>query len=166
MVLMVIHSEIDWEDGKKVYEYHDADSFNDLPRDRCKQTYGVCFVGDQFVIGLRGAKNTWGLIGGSIEKGEAFEETLAREIQEESNMRILRSTPIGYQKVTQPKGEPFYQLRFCALVEPIGPFVADPAGSITEIKLVSPNEYKKYFDWGEIGERIIRRAVEIKEKLK
>lgn len=163
---MVIHSEIDWEGGKKIrVEYHDADSFDDLPRDRCKQTYGVCFVGDRFVIGLRGTKNTWGLIGGSIEKGETFEETLSREIQEESNMRVIKSVPIGYQIITGPGEEPFYQLRFCALVEPIGPFVADPAGSITEIRLVSPDEYKEYFDWGEIGERIIRRGAELKAKL-
>lgn len=162
---MIIHRELDWEGKKIQLEYHDVDSFDDLPRKQCTQSYGVCFLGDKFVIGLRGRKGEWGIIGGSIEEGETLEEALAREVREESNMRVLRAAPIGYQKVTAPSGKIGYQLRFCALVEPIGPFVSDPAGSITEMKLVSPDEYKEYFDWGEIGERIIRRAVEIKEEL-
>ncbi|MFH1161947.1 MAG: hypothetical protein V1696_01595 [Candidatus Jorgensenbacteria bacterium] len=55
-------------------------------------------------------------------------------------------------------------------MEPIGEFVKDPAArpesGIEEIKLITPEKYKEYFDWGEIGERIICRAVEMKEKLK
>ena len=33
------------------------------------------------------------------------------------------------------------------------------------LKLVDPKDYKQYFDWGRIGERIIERAVELKNKL-
>jgi hypothetical protein len=50
-------------------------------------------------------------------------------------------------------------------VKPYGDFISDPDGSITEIKLIDPKEYKQYFDWGEIGERIIERAIELKNKL-
>lgn len=152
-------------DGK-IYklEYHDADSFDDLPTDRLKQIYGVCFYRDKFVIGFRGKKKTWGLIGGSIEKGETLEQTFSREIQEESNMRVLKWIPLGYQKVIPPEEKEFYQLRVACTVEPIGDFASDPDGSITKIKLVNPAEYKKYFYWGKIGDRIIERAVEIKKK--
>jgi 8-oxo-dGTP pyrophosphatase MutT (NUDIX family) len=104
----------------------------------------------------------WGLIGGTIEKGETFEQTLRREIQEESNMKVLSFKPIGYQKVINLKDNSFiYQLRYACIVEPFGPFVCDPDGSVTEIKLIDPKEYKKYFDWGKIGEGIINRAIEI-----
>jgi hypothetical protein len=41
----------------------------------------------------------------------------------------------------------------------------DPAGGVTEIKLIEPAEYRKYFDWGEIGERIVSRAMELKKSL-
>lgn len=41
-------------------------------------------------------------------------------------------------------------------------FVSDPAGSVTEIKLVDPADYRQYFDWGEIGDRILERALELK----
>ena len=152
---------------KYLIEYQDADSFDNLDYSKCRQVYGVCFYGDQFVIGHNGKKNTWGLIGGTIEKGETFEETFKREIQEESNMEVLSSIPVGYQKVIDTRDNSFiFQLRYVALVQPLGPFVSDPAGTIIEIKLVDQNEYKNYFNWGKTGDRIIQRALELKEKLK
>lgn len=149
-----------------VFEYQDADSFDHLDRDRCKQTYAVCFCDDKMVIGYGGTKDAWGLIGGTIEEGEDFEQTLRREIKEESNMEILALLPVGYQKVTDNLGnEPFYQLRYVCLVKPYGPFVTDPADGITEIKLIDPADIKQYFDWGNIGDRIIGRALELKNNL-
>jgi 8-oxo-dGTP pyrophosphatase MutT (NUDIX family) len=145
-----------------IFEYQDADNFENLEYEKCRQVYGVCFCNNLLVIGYGGNKKDWGLIGGTIEEGETFEQTLRREIQEESNMKVLSFKPIGYQKVINLKDQSFiYQLRYTCIVEPFGPFVSDPAGSITEIKLVSPNEYKNYFNWGKIGDRIISRAVEI-----
>jgi ADP-ribose pyrophosphatase YjhB (NUDIX family) len=147
-------------------EYHEADSFDDLDYGKCRQVYGVCFCGDKMVIGFGGQKQGWGLIGGTVEAGETFEQTLTREIREESNMKVLSCLPIGYQKVTDPRDNShIYQLRYACVVEPLGPFVADPAGGVTEIKLIDPTEYRKYFDWGEIGERIVARAREMKSRL-
>ena len=151
---------------KYILEYCDADSFGHLPYEKCRQTYGVCFFGDEIVIGYGGNKKMWGLIGGTIEKDEKFEETLAREIQEESNMEVLKAQPVGYQKVVDTRdGSYIYQLRYVCLVRPYGPFISDPAGSVTEIKIIDPKEYKNYFDWGKIGDRIINRALELKNKL-
>ncbi|MEK7471174.1 MAG: NUDIX domain-containing protein [Patescibacteria group bacterium] len=107
-----------------------------------------------------------GLIGGTIEKGESFEETLKREIQEESNMEVLSFLPVGYQKVIDTRDNSFvYQLRYVCTARPYGEFSSDPAEHVTEIKLIDPKDYKQYFDWGEIGERIIRRAEELLAKL-
>jgi 8-oxo-dGTP pyrophosphatase MutT (NUDIX family) len=146
-------------------EYSDADSFEDLDYAKCRQVYGVCFCDDKMVIGYGGQKQDWGLIGGTIEPGETFEQTLKREIQEESNMKVLSALPIGYQKVTDTRdGSCVYQLRYACMVRPYGPFVADPADSITEIKLIDPAEYKKYFDWGKIGDMVIERALELKKQ--
>ena len=118
------------------------------------------------VIGFGGKKKDWGLIGGTIEPGETFEGTLVREIQEESNMKILKSKPVGYQKCTDTRDNSFiFQLRYVCIVEPYGPFVSDPAGGVTEIKLIDEKDYKQYFKWGKIGERIISRAVELVKSL-
>ena len=156
------HSGVDY-----IFEYDDADSFDHLEKEKCRQVYGVCFCGNQMVIGHGGIKNAWGLIGGTIEAGETFEQTLKRENQEESNMEVLNQIPIGYQKMTDTRDGSFvYQLRYACLVRPYGPFIADPADSIIEIKLIDPINYKQYFDWGQIGERIIARALELKGDLK
>ena len=149
-----------------IFEYSDADSFAHLDYSRCRQAYAVCFCDDRMVIGYGGHKNSWGLIGGTIEEGENFEQTLRREIQEESNMEVLKLLPVGYQKMTDTRDNSFiYQLRYVCTARPYGPFVSDPAGSITEIKLIDPKDYKQYFDWGKIGERIIERALELRSKL-
>jgi hypothetical protein len=139
-------------------EYTDADSFDDLPYEKCQQVYGVCFCNGKLVIGFGGRKNNWGLIGGTVEPGEKFEETLIREIQEESNMQVTKCWPIGFQYVIN---DDIYQLRYACIVKPLGKFVVDPAGGVKEIKLIDPNDYKKYFDWGKTGDRIITRALEI-----
>ena len=149
-----------------VFEYSDADSFDDLDYAHCRQTYAVCLCDGKMVIGYGGHKQSWGLIGGTIEAGETFEQTLKREIQEESNMEVLKYKPVGYQKVTDTRDNSFfYQLRYVCTARPYGPFVSDPAGSVTKIALIDPAEYKTYFDWGKIGERIITRAFELKDTL-
>jgi len=147
-------------------EYSDIDSFDALNPKECRQAYGVCFYGDKLVIGYNGKKGTWNLIGGTIEHGEMFIDTLKREIQEESNMEVLSCLPIGYQKATNlSTQQSVLQLRYVCIVRPYGDFIKDPAGSVSEIKLIDPAEYKKYFDWGKISDRIISRALELKTEL-
>jgi len=166
--LRIINSILIWKGKSYQLKYSDLDSFASLPYEECQRVYGVCFYGNKMVIvkGEDGGDGKgWGLVGGHIEKGENFAQTLAREVQEETNMRVLQSIPVGAQEISQLKGKTAYQLRYCAVVEPIGVFEKDPAGSVTEIKLINPQDYRKYFDWGEIGERIIQRAMELRKGL-
>lgn len=92
---------------------------------------------------------------------------MKREIQEESNMEVTSFLPIGYQKIIDTRDNSYaYQLRYVCTSKPYGEFVSDPAGKITEIKLIDLKDYKQYFDWGEIGERILKRAEELLPRLK
>ncbi len=151
---------------KYIFEYYDSDSFDHLPKNSIKQCYAVAFHGDKFLVVNNIEKpGSYTLIGGSVEEGENPDETLVREIKEESNMKVLDYKLIGYQKVTDTSGieKPFYQLRYFARVEPYGDFVADPAGKVTEVIECTKENYKKYFDWREIGDHIINRAFEMKK---
>jgi ADP-ribose pyrophosphatase YjhB (NUDIX family) len=153
---------------KYLFEYFDADSFEHLPQEEITQCYGIAFVDDKFLV-VNNIKNQgmYTPVGGSVESGEHPDQTLIREIKEESNMKVLKFKPIGYQRVVDTSGreKPYYQLRYICIVEPYGPFVADPAGDVTEVVETDPENYKKYFNWGEIGDRIITRAVELKMEM-
>ena len=159
---MAITGSIFWKDLEYKLIWHDCDSFDEIKDKKLQQSYGACFYESKLVI-VRGQIG-WGLVGGHIEKGETPEIALEREAVEESNMKVVKQIPIGYQVVTNPDGSIDYQLRSLCIVEPIGPFIKDPDNSVTEIKLIDPKDYKKYFDWGKIGDRIIERAMEILRK--
>lgn len=154
---------------KYVFEYEDADSFDNLPSGQVRQAYAVCFVGEKMIVVHKTTKvvtSSWSLIGGTIESGETFEEALAREIHEEGNLKMLSAKPIGFQKATDSRdGSAVYQLRYVCTAEPFGPFEKDPAGGIDKVEFIDPKDYKNYFDWGKIGERIMERACELRKGL-
>lgn len=156
---MIINDSIVWERKEYKLVWRDCDTFDEIKDKDLQQSYGVCFYNQKLVIVNNNGK--WGLTGGHIEKGETPEFALKREVQEEANMRVLKQIPIGYQEVIKPDGTSDYQLRSFCIVEPIGEFVSDPAGSVIEIKLIDSKDYKSYFNWGKIGDRIMERAMEI-----
>lgn len=145
--------------------YRDIDSLNELKGEKIKGVHAYCFCGDKLVIVYEEAKGRWSPPGGAVEPGETIEEATTREVLEETNMRVLKQKIIGYLEAFEP--ERTLQTRSICIVEPIGPFVADsdPEGDVTEIKLIDPSDIKQYFDWGEDGDRILERALILKETL-
>jgi len=142
--------------------YREDDPLKDTENKRLNAVHGFCFFGDKMVIVYADSKGYWGPPGGGIEDGENYEEATVREVLEETNMKVLYQELIGYQDVSEPQGTVRQTRSFC-IVEPVGDFASDPDGEVTEIKLIDPKDYKQYFDWGEIGERIMQRALEIKK---
>jgi ADP-ribose pyrophosphatase YjhB (NUDIX family) len=144
-------------------EYHDAESFEHLPVDKCTQSYGACFYNGNIIL-CKTFSKTWILPGGTIEPGESYEQALIREIKEESNMKVLNFQPLGYQKVWNDQTEPFYQLRFYCQVEPYGEFEYDTAedgGHVESIWQIIPSQAADLLNWGEIGDQIIGRATDM-----
>jgi ADP-ribose pyrophosphatase YjhB (NUDIX family) len=147
-------------------DYYQTDSFDDLNIEDVTQCYAVAFEGDKFIVVNNILKpGSYTLVGGSREDGETPEEAVRREMVEEANVRVVDIRPIGYQVVTELNSDKKYiQVRFFAIVERIGPFVSDPAGKVTEVILTDRENYKKYFDWKEVGQRVIDRAYELKDQ--
>lgn len=125
--------------------------------------HAFCFYADKLVL-VRHPKSGWMPPGGGIESGETYEQAVIREVKEETNMKVISQKLIGFQDIYEPD-RVIRQTRSFCLVEPYGDFALDPDGEITEIKLIDPREYRKYFDWGEIGERIMKRALELKSQI-
>ena len=141
--------------------YHDIKSLAELGGKKVDSVSAFCFCSDKLVVVFSKKKGYWTPPGGAVEKGESVEAAVIREVKEETNMRVIKQKLIGYQDVFEQE-KTRVRVRVACLVEPCGDFTADPDGDITEIKLIEPSDYKKYFDWGAIGDWIMEQALEFK----
>ena len=137
--------------------YHDIKSLVELGDKKVDSVSAFCFCGGKLVVVFSEKKGYWTPPGGAVEKDESVESAVIREVKEETNMRVIKQKLIGYQDVFEPE-KTRVRVRVVCLVEPNGDFATDPDGDITEIKLIEPSDYKKYFDWGAIGDRIMEQA--------
>lgn len=144
--------------------YRENDPLKGLDGKILQGVHAYCFCGDKLVVVYSEAKKYWTPPGGGIEPGETYEQAVAREVKEETNMNVISQKLIGYQDIYE-NDRVVRQTRSVCIVEPIGEFKSDPDGDITEIKLINPSDYKKYFDWGVIGDRIMEQASEIKKTI-
>ena len=146
--------------------YRDINSESDIPDKKIKGVHAYCFYNDKLVLVYSDKKGYWTLPGGGVEIRESAREAVTREVKEETNMKVLKQCFVGFQEIFESE-RVVNQTRSVCIVEPYGPFVADPDdGEITKIELIDPKDYKKYFNWGEIGDHIVKRAVEMFEEYK
>lgn len=161
---MEIKTETVTKEGKKLYvTYKEGNREDELNEISLNGVSGHCFFGDKLVI-VRDKNNTWGFPGGAIEKEETLEEATIREVKEESNMKVLHQEYIGYQILKFESGKTILHASSFCIVEPSGDFVSDPDGDIVEIKLIDPQDFKQYIDWASTVDRIMERAMEMKEE--
>lgn len=144
--------------------YQDADSVEELEGRTVQIVHAYCFCKEKLVVVYDPAKKMWTPTGGGVEPGESVEEAVVREVLEESNMRVIKQRLIGFQDITEPT-RTITQTRSVCIVECLGDFVADPDGDISEIKLIEPSQYKDYFNWNEIGDHVMKRALQLKEEM-
>lgn len=134
----------------------------DLEEKMLQGVHAFCFYGDKMVVVFSEKKGCWAPPGGGIEPNETYEQAVVREVLEETNMNVLSQQLIGFQDMYEPNRIVRQTRSFC-IVEPKGDFVADPDGDVTEIALIDPRDFKNYFDWGEIGNRLMEQALKMKE---
>jgi len=142
--------------------YRDEDPASNLGDTIIHGVHAICFCEEKMVI-VCNLNGEWTPPGGSLEPGENYQQACVREVQEESNMKVLYKQFIGYQDVWfEQEKKMSRQARMFCMVGPYGDFISDPDNDITEIKLIDPKDYKQYFDWGLIGDEVVRRALEMK----
>lgn len=160
---MEIKSTLTNKSGQKLdIIYKEDDPLKDLGNKILQGVHAFCFYEDKMIL-VHHPKSGWMPPGGGIEPGETYEEAVMREVAEETNMKVTHQQLIGYQDIYEPD-RTIRQTRSFCIVEPIGNFETDPDGEITEIKLIDPSDYKKYFNWGNIGDRIMERVSELRHK--
>ena len=160
---MIKETLTNW-DGTFVVAWFDSTDFSKLKP--VTQVYGICFDDKGKILIINMGKD-WLLPGGRPEKGESFEETLKREVNEEADVEIRDINPLGYQKVWIKKRDKIiYQLRYFARISKIKKQTIDPARKeILERKFINPEDFLKYCPWGKIGKEIIRLAVKEYKRL-
>jgi ADP-ribose pyrophosphatase YjhB (NUDIX family) len=145
--------------------YRDIDSESDVKGREINSVHAYCFCGDKLVVVYSEKKGYWTPPGGGVEIGESVRDAVVREVKEETNMKVLKQRFVGFQEIVEP-GRIVNQTRSVCLVEPYGPFVEDPDDrEITKIELIDPKDYKKYFDWREIGDHIMERVLQLKAQM-
>lgn len=162
--MKIFKKAIDY-DGYRCDVHHvEADNFDDLPDGLQWKAHGVCFWNGKMLLVNHSKWNIWSLPGGTREPGEFIEETLKREILEESNCEVVDYRPIAYQKVISPTGNAYYRLYYLCRVKPIGEFKEDVAGHVGKIAWIQPNDFEKYVEKKEFRRIVIRRALALFEK--
>ena len=142
--------------------WYEAPIPNDMP---ITQVYGVLFDGKGHIM-LRVDNGFHGLVGGTPEPGETYEETLHREVYEEVNCKISDLHYLGYQTVVGD-GEPYAQLRYIAKLTEIGENRPDlDGGKMCERVLVPTEQAGDVLDYGEEGKEIISAAIKLAKKYK
>ncbi len=142
----------------------DAENFEGVPDELILKAHAVCFNNGKMLLVNHSEWDIWGIPGGTRELGESLEQTLKREIEEETNCRIINCFPISYQKVISPDNKIYYGAQYICNVEPIDEFKTDPAGNIKKILWINPCDYYKYIEKKEFKEIILQRALSVFNK--
>ncbi len=132
------------------------------------QSLGIILNDKNEILLVSADGSWWGLPGGTLEEGETPEQTLVREVYEETAVVIDESdiTPFFYVIAFEIKDEKeIYestQLRYISRVKKIDEFVKDPGGLQQFRKFVPIEEIDKELSW--TGTRDIIKN-ELKKKL-
>jgi ADP-ribose pyrophosphatase YjhB (NUDIX family) len=165
---MEIRKTILSPDGQK-FEiiYGDVDSDLAFAGKKMESVRAYCFYQDKLVV-VHESEGHWGIPGGGLDGGESVRDGAKREVAEETNMRVLKMRLVGMHEAVRPSGESVFHARVACLVEPVGDFKKDPAGEVTEIRLIDPSEFIRLGDhhWGEMADRMLGRALEFRDQMR
>lgn len=157
MEKLIHKSQLDWKGTLHLLELFEADNIDGLKN--IKQVQAIPFIDDGHVVIYKHIDNYYGLPGGTIEEGESFEETLRREIYEESACTVLDFGLIGYLKDTDlSTNEVKYQLRYWVHAELLDEPVKDPDGKAVGREVVKLNTVNSKINWGERGQILLDLA--------
>lgn len=127
------------------YTVTDKSQIPDLP---WQQVYTIGNLDGQVpLITSLTCEKEFNLPGGRTEPGETIEQTIAREMIEECNMRVIEWQPLGYQHLTKPDGKQIFQFRVYAKLEKIGELVNDPGSGVIK-------KYHGLFKPGQLANKI------------
>ncbi|WP_406841531.1 NUDIX hydrolase (plasmid) [Streptomyces sp. AHU1] len=128
---------------------------------RVRQVYGFLFDNEGRVL-VQDDLGRHNLPGGKPEAGEDFQQTLARECVEESQVEIGAAAYMGYVLVQDPGAEPYAQVRMAARITRFLDRAPDESTGRVYRRLMTPIENAPaLLDWGAHGSAQAKTAAEV-----
>lgn len=154
-----LSTSFDYEDRHILVDWYDISDKAAIPSLAWQQVYVIGNL-DGLVPLVTNARSPkpYNLPGGTVETGETLEQTMARELVEECNMRVMSWEPLGYQLLTEPDGSQVAQFRAYALLEKIGEFTHDAGGAVIANTLVPIAQLEDHIQYGTVGTRMMELA--------
>lgn len=154
-----LRTSFNYDSQNIVADWYTVTNKSQIPDLLWQQVYAIGNLNGQvpLITGLTCEKE-FNLPGGHTEPGETTEQTIAREMIEECNMRVIEWQPLGYQHLTEPDGKQIFQFRVYAKLEKIGKFVNDPGCGVIKNTMVDLSQVNSLIKYGEIGERMVKLA--------
>jgi len=124
--------------------------------------HAICLVDAEQVLITQHKDGTYRLPGGTVEPGESTEQTLRREIYEETAAKVLEYRMLTYSKVWPEDDESHveYHLKCWAKVELLDESVKDPSGSSIDRLVVTLEELREKIKWSDNKEALLQLALE------
>ena len=154
-----IESSFIYNGQKILANWYTVTAKNRIPDLPWQQVYAIGNLNGRVpLITSMTCEKEFNLPGGRTEPGETIEQTIAREMIEECNMRVIEWQPLGYQHLIEPDGKQIFQFRVYVKLEKIGKFVNDPGGGVIKNTMVDLSQVNSLIKYGEIGERMVKLA--------
>jgi ADP-ribose pyrophosphatase YjhB (NUDIX family) len=141
--------------------HFDSIDFDKIPDELKLKTYAICFWNKKMLLVKHPQWDIWGIPGGTREKGESIENTLQREIKEETNCKTINYIPFSYQKIVSNKKDIYYRLYYKCNVLPLGKFKKDVGGLVNKIKWINPKDFEKYIEDKEFRRVVLQKVISL-----
>jgi len=167
-----IINESNWKGEKYIMEWFSETNYESLAN--ITQIYGVEFdkEGKICLIALAG-EPTWSLMGGEIEKGKTWKQTLIENAKKLADIELDEKSiiPLGYIKVTpKNKDNPLgvhYLLRVAGKILKVNEQPKDKyGGTPNERVFISLDEFPRYCPWGKMGQALMDKAKDAQQNFK
>ncbi len=163
--LNLCHSNFVWKGEQYQVYFVSRTDVKNIEREGFSQVYCVGEMDGKLVViyHIKNKKKVFNLPGGTRECDENIEQTLRREVKEETNCEVIQYEILGTQKnVTESGKSSSNQVRVFARLRPFGEFINDPGGGVCGYELVELADLERKIGWGEVGDWI---RLKIKPKM-